>query len=174
MSSAKKLHWLNSNTILTTKTNEIIPTNDGIWLDQTNNDFESLMPLISKHGKSLFHVMTTGVSTAKDDWTYDFDKSNLRKKMKYYISTYNKILKNNIDFERIINIENASKLTDEIKWSQTTINGIKNKQQINYSIDNIKPTLYRPFVVKNQYYDNVITHDMRDFRQFFKNSQPNK
>ena len=167
----EKLEWLRTNTISTLKFKKIIPDMNSVWLNQTNNDFDELVPILPKeYNESIFKTATLGVTTNKDEWVYDFDKFDLIKKMKHYISTYNDTLNDDIECHRIKNIKN---LADGIKWSQTTIKGLKGKRHVTYSNDNIKTTLYRPFVIKYQYYDDVITHDMRNFCNVFKNSQKN-
>ena len=173
MKRKEKLTWLNEHTISTLKFKKIIPNKNAIWLNQTNNNFYTLPPVVSKEIKeSIFKISIPGISTAKDDWVYDFNKSNLKNKIKYYVLTYNDMLKKyqNKKFE----IKNLAKYVDKkIKWSTTTLSHIKQMKNIEYSDDNIKPTLYRPFVIKYQYFDDYITERPGKFLKIFPNFQKN-
>ena len=169
----EKLEWLDKNTISDLDLKEIIPNKDSIWLNQTDNNFEKLVPVLPKtHCESIFYIGTPGVTVAKDAWAYDFDLRRLKTKMKYYISTYNSLLQKHtkLDTDR----KELLRVIDKtIKWSQRTLDGLSRNQHIEYSSTNIKPTLYRPFVIKNQYYDNVITERQRAFPKIFQNQQKN-
>ena len=168
-----KLEWLDKNTMLGLERRQIVPDKDAIWLNQTNNDFESLCPILpEKFNESIFKDYTVGVTTAKDDWVYDLDQSRLSLKMKYYISTYNQLLEK---YKKLNNKPTnlVAWLDKKIKWSATTQNGFKRQNHLTYSPLCIMPTLYRPFVRKLQYYDDIVTEVPRAFRQFFYNRQPN-
>ena len=173
MSKKSKLRWLNENTFSTLRPNKIIPDQDAVWLNQTNNDFEDLVSILPRtHTESLFHAATPGITVAKDDWAYDFDPNNLKTKIKYYILTYNSLLRSyqKLNTKPKTLIDWVDK---KIKWSQRTLDGLSRNQHLEYSDNNIKPTLYRPFVVKYQYYANIITHRPSKFPEFFRNSKKN-
>ncbi len=174
LNKERKLQWLTDNSLLTLELEQIIPDENAVWLNQTNNDFESLLPVLSKEtDESIFKISTPGVVTAKDPWVYDFDKFNLKKKMEYYISSYNDILKK-YKIEKS-NIENLSKWVDKkIKWSYTTLKHLEREKSIEYSNDHIKSTLYRPFVIKHQYFDKDIIDRQGKFEDFFKNFPKNR
>ena len=173
MEKENKLKWLMDNSLFTLKSKEVIPDENAVWLNQTNNNFDTLPPILSKKIKeSIFEISTPGVSTAKDSWVYDFDKSNLKKKMKYYILLYNDILKK-YKTEKL-KIKNLAKWVDKkIKWSSTTFLYLKREKSIEYSEKNIRPTLYKPFVVKHQYFDNDITERPGKFQSIFTGSKRN-
>ena len=170
---AEKLKWLKDNDMSTLDFETIIPTDDAIWLNQTDNDFDELLPILPRNNKeSIFEESTLGVTTAKDEWVYDLDKPKLKKKMEYYISAYNAVLKKYQEHD--IKIENVDEwVNKQIKWSKTTIKHLEKNNLIDYSNERIKPTLYRPFVTKYQYYDRGITHSPRNFLEVFKNLQKN-
>lgn len=168
-----KLEWLNESTMLSLERRQIVPDKDAIWLNQTDNDFESLCPVLpEKFKESIFSDYTVGITTAKDDWVYDFDQKCLSSKMKYYVSTYNQLLQK----YKKLKVKPANLvawLDKKIKWSATTQNGFKRQNILTYNSQCILPTLYRPFIRKFQYYDDIVTEVPRAFRQFFYNGQPN-
>ena len=168
-----KLKWLDVNTIESLDLKEIVPDNEAIWLNQTNNDFEELCPVLpGKFDKSIFIDYCLGVTTAKDDWVYDFDRVNLENKMKYYVSTYNFMLQK-YKKQHVAPSELAGWIGKQIKWSSRTLDCFRRNQKLTYSVDHIVPTLYRPFVHKLQYYADIVTHRQTSFRQFFHNGNQN-
>lgn len=169
----KKLEWLDSNTIETLNPKKIIPDDDAIWLNQTDNDFKELCPVISdKFEECIFNKYTLGITTAKDDWVYDFDQKSLELKMKYYISVYNQLLykyrKNQTVPKNL-----AAWVGKKIKWSRTTLQGVKRGHKLTYSPVQIIPTLYRPFICKLQYYAKIITHVQTNLQLLFGDGQKN-
>jgi len=171
--SKEKLKWLDDNHLSTLKFKEIIPDNNGVWLNQTDNDFDKLPPVLPREFKeSIFKFSTQGIKTNKDEWAYDYNLSNLQNKIKYYISTYNDELKKyQTEYPKTKKlIELVSK---KIKWSDDPLLNLQRGTSIVYSDNNIQSTMYRPFVIKHQYYANIITERMRGFSNIFKNEQPN-
>lgn len=174
LSREEKLQWLKKHTINTLELKKIVPDEKGIWLNHTDNDFEYLPSVLPKNHQieSIFQTSTMGVSTAKDDWVYDFSMTNIKEKMRFYISVYKKEL---IRYEK----EKPNKkgldswVTKKIKWSEQTLNHVTQSKNVIYLDNNIKHTVYRPFVKKYLYYSETIIHRMRDFRNIFKNSQKN-
>ena len=168
----EKLDWLDKHSIDTLEFKKIIPDNDAVWIHQTDDDFDNLIPLLPRQTQeSIFEHDSYGSQSNKDEWVYDFDNNNLQEKMKYYTSFYNKTLEKFKIESRKINLDKW--VNKKIKWSGSTLDGIEHKHHIVYSAKNIKSTLYRPFVIKHHYYDKIITHRMRYFPHIFKNSQNN-
>ena len=68
---------------------DITPDGKNNWLNQSNSDFDRLMPLADRQTKlaktaggeqAVFKLYSLGVNTARDEWVYDFDTRNLREK----------------------------------------------------------------------------------------------
>lgn len=129
----------------------INPDKDANWINQTNNDFDTLLPLCSKEvkrGKSeeaVFELYSNGVNTARDEWVYDFDKNNLIDKIKFFIDKYNNLLsENNKDWE------------NSIKWSRDLKLKFAKKQELKYSDNLIQKSNYRPFFIKKWYAEKIL------------------
>jgi predicted helicase len=72
----------------------ILPNNGNNWLNISDNDFETLLPLTDKKSKRvLFEVTSNGISTNRDEWVYDFNRLTLTNKAKFFINEYNSELK---------------------------------------------------------------------------------
>lgn len=66
---------------------EVSPDKNANWVNLTNNDFETLLPLASKEtktakssrdAKAVFRKFSLGVVTARDEWVYDLDQGRSR------------------------------------------------------------------------------------------------
>ena len=69
---------------------DIKPDQDGNWLNLTDNDFDTLLPLASKDTKAaktaakeraIFKLFSLGVATDRDEWVYDLSQKHLGKKI---------------------------------------------------------------------------------------------
>lgn len=169
----EKLEWLENNTLQTLDFVKITPDQDAVWINQTEGDYDKLLPVLpDRFAESIFEDYTLGVMAAKDDWTYDFNRKNLESKIKFYVTAYNNVL-NKYKKLHIPKDDFHSWVDKQIKWSYKTESSVQRNHKLIYNSSNIVPTLYRPFVRKLQYYDDVITESPRSFRQFFYNNQQN-
>lgn len=148
----------------------IIPDKDANWINQTNNDFESLIPVCDKQvklGKSqqaIFSLFSNGISTNRDEWVYDFSRDNLEKKMSFFFEEYNNELlrwqqwKIENTYKEIA--EESDPVLDKflaernlIKWSSRLKRDKLRKDKIGYfDRKEIKLCYYRPFVKNYIYY----------------------
>ena len=124
------------------------------WLNQSNPDFEKLLPLVSRQlrlGKSatkdraMFGLFSNGVKANRDEWVYDFDGRSLRDKALFFADTYNELLDNN-----------AEPNDPTIKWSRDLRNEFRRGRRIVYNEANRIHSLYRPFVAKGYFADFIM------------------
>ena len=87
----EKLDWLRTHKLQDIPFEKITPDKNNNWINLTDNDFDTLLPIHSKFSKSktIFGLTSNGISTNRDEWVYDFDKENLIMKSKYFIDEYN-------------------------------------------------------------------------------------
>ncbi len=151
----EKLQWFSDNKFESLSFTHLQPDKNNNWFSGSNNDFESLMPLMSKEAKkgkekgALFNLYSLGINTNRDEWVYDFSKLNLLKKIKYLTETYNKnIHEEEIDYS--------------IKWSSSLIEHRKNKKKSNFDQALIRKSSFRPFTRKFQYVEKLFNHRLTD------------
>ena len=129
----------------------ITPDKRNDWLNQSNTDFEALLPLANRETKfaktasdeqAVFGLFTNAVKSNRDDWVYDFDVSSLRAKALFFADTYNESLDNN---DKTYN--------QAIKWSSTLRDRFQRSERIVYNDGNRVRLLYRPFVNKWHFAD---------------------
>lgn len=144
--SQEKKDYLRDNHISKIKFDRIEPDAKNNWINQTDNDWENLLPLIDKNvkaGKSeeaIISYFSRGLESNRQDWIYDFSENHLSKKMKYLVDIYERSRK-------------AKSINTEIKWSRELERRLKNNKKISFSADKIKSTELKPFVKTSAYID---------------------
>jgi predicted helicase len=143
----KKLLWLSSTRLKEIPFEQITPDKNNNWINIADTDFEKLIPL-SGGDNTIFKLRNPGSSTNRDDWVYDFSEDRLRKKIKYTIDIFNKLLKNKDDsFPSII------------KWSHVLKKKFQRNEKIEFDKSFITIAAYRPFV-KYFYYGHLVLSDL--------------
>jgi len=152
-SKQEKLQLLDSIKFKDLAFDRVFPDKDANWINQTNNDFDTLIPVCDKQTKlgknqhAIFKLFSLGVSTNRDDWVFDFNENNLKEKIQFFIETYNNLVKNNDD--------NWNK---QIKWSEYLKGVFNRKQYIDFNKNLLIKSTYRPFV-KQFYYSESLLSD---------------
>ena len=155
--AADKLAFLKTATLEDVGFEDIAPDSRHSWLNRGNPDFPNLMPLANRKTKlakigddeqAVFGLYSLGVATNRDEWVYDFDPNNLRKKAAFFAKTYNDMLESGDDSYNPI-----------IKWSRDLRNEFQRERRIDYSDDDCISSLYRPFVVK-RHFTNFTMNDV--------------
>jgi predicted helicase len=143
-----KLAWFKNTRFDKLPFEKINPDDKGNWLNLTDNDFESLLPLVNKEVKAgkgeqaVFKLFSRGVATQRDEWVYDFDKNNLENKIRFFVEIYQATLKN-ADFKD----KHLIKFDRELdKYLQRTI-------EKNFEESCIIKSIYRPFIKQFLYFD---------------------
>ena len=167
-----KLKWLEDNSLSTLPIMNIKPDEEANWINQTDNDFDELIPIYQKGGNSIFGEVAIGASTNRDEWVYDFNITHLENKMRFFIEFYNKTLLSYHNQKPPQELKHWVK--KKIKWSSDILKYLERGNQSRYTRTNITDTLYRPFVSKSQYFDKIITERPSKFSMLFRNSNHNK
>ncbi|MEH2067633.1 MAG: type ISP restriction/modification enzyme [Nostoc sp.] len=93
-SAEAKLNFLASTPFEKISFLHINPDEKSNWINLSDNDFDCLIPLISKDVKAgqgkqaIFQLFSSGVKTQRDEWVYDFSKSQLENRMKFFVDVY--------------------------------------------------------------------------------------
>ncbi|HEY9701137.1 MAG TPA: type ISP restriction/modification enzyme, partial [Allocoleopsis sp.] len=144
----EKLDFIAKNKLHDINFTHIIPDKKHNWINQSDNNFDDLLPLIDKDVKSgksaqaIFKLFSRGVITQRDEWVYDFAQDNLTEKMKFLISIYQQTLENK-DFAD----------QDQIKWDAELTSYLKRKIEKEFNDEQILLSLYRPFTKQYLYLD---------------------
>ncbi|MHC5597787.1 MAG: type ISP restriction/modification enzyme [Nostoc sp.] len=125
----------------------INPDDKSNWINLSDNDFDCLIPLISKDVKAgqgeqaIFKLFSSGIKTQRDEWVYDFSKSELENRMKFFVDVY----------ERKRTTGEDSELN--IKWDEDMSGYINRDIVKQFDHKHIACSLYRPFIRKYFYFD---------------------
>jgi len=163
-----KLDWLKDNcktSISDLKFKEIIPDKKGNWLNQTENDWDDLLPMgtkeckLGKNENAIFKLFSLGVATNRDEWVYDFDKKNLEEKVRFFIQEYNNYIQLWENSDKSENIHNfIYSQNPSIKFTSELENYVKHTKKLEFLDSRIYKSLYRPFLNKSIYFADKITH----------------
>jgi len=170
-----KVAYVKDRTIDGLEFAEITPDAKANWLNQSNSDFEKLLPLANRETKlakrvederAVFGLYSLGIATNRDEWVYDFDVDAVAAKGMYFSKVYRE------DRERYeIEMPDRSALGDwvnrSIKWTAELETHLAKGDAIHFSEMNLTRAMYRPFVVKHCYYAPIVTHRRYQMPQIF-------
>ena len=155
----------------------IAPDQKGNWLNQSNSNFEQLMPLANKQTKlakrdedeqAVFGLYTLGVVTSRDEWVYDFDERQLAEKVALFCATYKKEMKR-LDLEPPGEVPIGDWVDRSIKWTSELESHLVRRSSISVDKAKVISSLFRPYVAKSSYYAPIITHRRYQMPQIFPN-----
>jgi len=163
---AEKLDYISQTKFQALPFERVHPDEKGNWINLTDNDFETFIPVCSKEVKSgkvkldfpdfgqgtIFELFSLGVSTNRDEWVFDFDEKNLRHKVQFFIEKYNELLTRSH--------QTSSDLPEWdtiIKWSEHLKTIFKRNQYITFDESLIKVANYRPFIKQFYYAEKFLS-----------------
>ncbi|HZG72972.1 MAG TPA: type ISP restriction/modification enzyme, partial [Chondromyces sp.] len=157
-----KLNFLSETKFTQIDFEHITPDNKSNWINQANNDFDSLLPLVDKEVKggkaqtAVFQLFSRGVATQRDEWAYDLSKESLADKMKFFVQIY----------QSEFNNQNQNDFSHLIKWDEDLRSYFKRGIKKEFNQQSINSSLYRPFYKQYLYFDkhfNGRTYQWFDF-----------
>jgi predicted helicase len=162
----EKLTFLANNAASSLRFDEVQPDRTSNWINLTNNDFESLIPLASKETKAaktqgkertIFKVFSLGTSTNRDEWVVDFDQAALDARMRWFCSAYAHSAK-------------RAEYPDHLKWSRNLKRRMAQGRTEAFDEKLVKPTTYRPFVRQALYDSPLFVDERGETSAFFPQS----
>jgi predicted helicase len=156
-----KLAFLSAGDLATVKFENIVPDKKGNWLNQTNNDWDDLLPLGDKATKiaktatkerSIFKNYVGGVKTNRDEWIYNFDEHDLENASQFIVDSFNKQL--------ILGNFDPDELDYSIKWSSGLLT---RREPLRFDKELIVRSHWRPFVKKHFYAEFGLSDRMTKF-----------
>ena len=174
----EKLSFLASNQLNNLSFQHIAPDKNHNWINLSDNDFDSLIPVANKETKAaktkaqenaLFKLYSLGVVTARDEWVYDEDEKLLKKKIDFLINTYNRDVKKLSVKSNKKDI--TSELDEDIKWTRAVKNDLKKGVNYEFNQELITKSLYRPFVKKQLYFSKQLNEMQYQLNVMFNNQE---
>ena len=139
----EKKAYLRDNKIINLKFQPIRPDKNNNWLDIADDQWDELIPIASKAGKSqkgttepktIFKLFSTGISTNRDEWIVDIDKNALKSRMMFFAEFYTKEL-----------LSKSHDFNPTIKWSRNLKQRFERKLNEPFEPKRIEKLNYRPF-----------------------------
>jgi predicted helicase len=144
----EKLAWFSEQNIENIVFENISADRGNNWINQTDNDWDDLLPLIDKEAKSgkkqavIFKTFSYGFDTKSDEYMFDFSKNNLQNKLKHFITIFN-----------LVSDDRMHSRKYEIKWSRNVEKRAYRGLKKTFSIEKVILSLYRPYVRRQLYFD---------------------
>jgi predicted helicase len=160
-----KLEFLSGARLSGLDVEEIRPDANANWINQTDNDFGTFIPIASKEAKTaktsgqvqaIFKLYSLGVVTNRDEWVYQPDIDQLSSRVQSFIHIYESEQARWKKEGRPPQI--GDWVSREIKWTSELETYLKRNIRLQFSRERIRLAAYRPFVSLYTYYDRVITH----------------
>lgn len=161
----EKLAWFAENNLQEIEFDNINPDKNNNWLNLSDNDWDSMIAVCDKNVKlgkkeeALFELFTLGTVSNRDEWVYDFDKNELKKKIKFFEEKYNTDLQ---ELSNQINKENINDLlkTSPIKYTRDLKKDLLKKKKLVIDNNEFRESQYRVFTKQNIYYASEL-NEMR-------------
>ncbi|MFM6340746.1 MAG: type ISP restriction/modification enzyme, partial [Dolichospermum sp.] len=147
----------------------IIPDNNYNWIQNTENNFTELLPIVNKETKlsknadneqAIFKLFSLGIVTSRDDWNYDISQNNLTNKINYF---YNIYYQEQLRWEESNNLNHPKISINDfvdrnIKWTSELEQHLIRGSKLEYNSNCLSIGLYRPYFKQHLYYDKIIVH----------------
>ncbi|EPF16801.1 MAG: DNA methyltransferase [Microcystis aeruginosa Ma_MB_F_20061100_S19] len=161
-----KQEYFRENTLDKLSFQHIIPDKKHNWLNQSDNDFNQLLPLIDKEVKSgksekaVFKLFSSGIKTQRDEWVYDFSRDKLEAKMRFFVDVYQRTFKDENYQER-----------NQIKWDGDLTQYLSRKIFKKFDNESILTSIYRPYIKQWLYFDKHFNGRTYQWYGIYKNEE---
>jgi predicted helicase len=141
------------------------------WLDQTDNDWISLLPLADPTKgpgdaagivKAIFRLSSNGVKTQRNEWVWALTRGELSKKVQAFIYGYESV-----------RTKHAAADRNSIKWDAELDAALKRNAKITYGSDKEILGLFRPFSAGWLYFDSILNGRTYRLSSLFQDAKPN-
>ncbi|MBC5796517.1 N-6 DNA methylase [Sphaerospermopsis sp. LEGE 00249] len=147
--ASEKLKFLSQTKFNQIPFQHITPDKNFNWINQADNDFDDLLPLVDKDVKAgkaeeaVFKLFSRGVATQRDEWVYDLSEEYLADKMRFFVEVY----------QNQFNKKENEALSQQIKWDDDLKSYFKRGIKKQFDKSSIKSSCYRPFYTEKLYLD---------------------
>lgn len=146
LTTAEKLAELtNRKSILRAPFVAIEPNEYGDWINQRRDDFTKFRSISADGGRGVFEVQSRGVTTARDVFTYNFDKAKLRANVERTIDAFNES-----------SISSRVQDRSRISWSDGLVSELKRGNVLHFNPDSVVRANYRPFQPQYLYFNSAL------------------
>ena len=157
---------------------QITPDSRYTWFTEgLHAEFDTFLPMGSKAAKAsktnrvetLFKTYSVGVVTARDAWVYNFNRNALTENLTQMMEYYNgQVFRWERQSNRDINLNDFIDTDDtKIKWSRSLKSRLKTGTMAEFSAENVRASLYRPFTKSYLYFHRMMNECVYVFPSIF-------
>ncbi|MFM6022598.1 MAG: type ISP restriction/modification enzyme, partial [Dolichospermum sp.] len=162
----EKLKYISQSKFSNILFQHIIPDNNFNWIQNTDNNFIELLPIVNKetklskdtdNEKAIFKLFSLGIVTNRDDWNYDLSENNLTNKINYFYNIYSQ---EQLRWQKLNNPKSSINdfVDRSIKWTSELEQHLTRGSKLEYNSSSLNIGLYRPYFKQYLYYDKIIVH----------------
>ena len=148
------------------------------WLTEgLHAEFDTFIPMGTKETKAIkgtalgviFKNYSRGINTSRDAWAYNFHRNRLDANIQEMSETYNaEVARWSQRANRDTALDNFVVSEDtKISWSETLKRNLQRGRTADFSEENVRMSLYRPFVKSYLYFDRMLIERVYVFRSIF-------
>ena len=182
LSREQKLEIIDGSSITTTPWQVIAPDRYGDWINQRNDGFQILRPLVRSDSVTesdapapVFNISSPGLNTGRDAWCYNSSAEKLRANIRNSIEFYNEQVK---EFQstnpngsaqerdrlaRAFAVQNPQRL----HWSRERYRDMANGKYYAFNHDDFTVGCYRPFFKQRVYFSPQLNNVTGRIRQIY-------
>ena len=148
------------------------------WLTEgLHAEFDTFIPMGTKTAKAtkgaavdvIFKTYSRGINTSRDAWTYNFKRNKLDANIQQMNQTYNaEVVRWSQRTNRDANLDDfvVSDYT-KISWSEALKRNLQRGKIADFSKENVRTSLYRPFTKSYLYFDRTLIERVYVFPSIF-------
>ena len=159
---------------------QLTPDDRGTWLTGgMESDYYTFAPIglreAGANTQQLFARFSNGVQTNNDAYVYDFHARVLKYRAERMATAYRLELlrwraeKQPKDVDAFLRIDEAV-----LKWIRNTKRYLKRGDEVAFSENKVRASLYRPFCKQKLYFEDAFLEDVYSLPYFFPPAQENK
>ena len=158
---------------------ELTPDKRHTWLTEgLHVDFDTFIPMGNKIVKAseddvegtLFKTYSLGISTNRDAWVYNFNRTSLIENIQRMIRCYNAQTlewagtknKSGVNLDDFVDSD-----PQKISWSENLKRKLRGGQLAEFAESKLRESLYRPFTKANLFFDRVLNERVYVFPSIF-------
>ena len=155
---------------------EIAPDRHNDWIGQRDEAFQRLLAMGSKAAKAgkaadaIFRLYSNGYKTGRDDYVYNFSRDACAANARAMVSDYRGAMQVREERPEYAIDEVASRHSSNLRWDQDLKRRLRQKVCTEFSDENIREVIYRPFVKQHLYADQTFSQRPGQTRDIFPSS----
>ena len=142
----------------------ITPDEHNDWLEQRDPMYQRFMPIAIKSLKlqsdvpAAFALLSPGIITACDPWTYSFDSSQLYRNIQTMTTSYEQRWQSVLAGKKTVEQASRNDSPTQIKWTQSLRDQFLRKKSLKLKQSSFRQGMYRPFCKQHVYFDPQVIH----------------